>query len=288
MATMRISSTGTNRTRFDGGPNQLTVRGRTVSVPPVSGDSLLVNLPGGFTEVIDTQFDTAFDISPSGTEISYEGATLTQWGSNVEDPTNSSSTHVESDGGFGTHALRWRWAENDPGPGGPGKYHIPPQTALGYRQLYFAMRIRFTPSYTFHSVGEKWLRPFSGYTTDTGSIGSWVQLGPGQRYWGLENPSAPFGTISSENSFPLGVWCNMEMLLQLNDPETNNAIRKIWVDNVLVVDESTYRFYDGVTPHTFDGFELECTRGGGSGGPATPTGGQWRDYDRFAAYGSVT
>jgi hypothetical protein len=247
--------------------------------------SFTPNLPAGLSLVYDTQFETPFSIAPPGTEISYEGTFLSNAGSDTESATSFSTTRVTSTGGYGNHAVRFRYPQGSLGGGvSPGK--MLSADNLGYRRLYAALRVFFSAGYEVHDVNpEKFLRP----VTNGNSIAAITELYRGGAFAGLANPSATFAAISASGVWPINAWFTVEILWEINSPSSSNGTRKIWVDGVLVTNQiGTQMFYDSATQQTFRYLSLENERGGGDATIPVPSGGQWRDFNRVAVYGSVT
>jgi hypothetical protein len=254
----------------------LLSRGRGTAAS--GGNAFLANLPIGMTEVYDTSFESSPLANP------YEGIEMGIYGGSTEGAALTSNTLVASSGGFGSQALRCRFAEGSLG-GGNGTILINTPNNLASRALYMAMRMRFSAGYRFHANGEKLLYPVH---TTTNSIGGLVNIGASRQLIGLTYAGEVGLDITANNIIPVDTWFTLEIYLRMNTPSTSDGIRRIWLDGTQIVNESS-AIFDNVSGSqaTFRILQWEDTRGGGNDTVGVPTGGQWRELDRLAVYKEV-
>lgn len=259
-------------------------------------DPLLRHLPSGLTLHADNSFENPLAGNDTTVVDGWNtvSCSFTQDGVTYTSP----DRFADSSGGFGSHIARVRCPEGTlggfDGVGGTGFGGFNTVTGLNWRQMYFALRIKFSPDYCVHTVDEKFLYPTYNVsptfqspmfglnqagTTGTGNIGF-----NGFRY----DISNAFSELT-DFVIPRGEWGDLAFYWYLNTPDTPDGVARIWWNDTVVLDIPAWQGYKGTaTQLLIDRVRFSSTRGGGTSAVAVPEGGMWRDIDRMVLYGSTT
>ncbi len=172
-----------------------------------------------------------------------------------------------------------------------------------YKKLYFAMHAWVQADYVTHSVGEKWLYLLTSNAAGTQgrnvsvnwdpiySLGD-TPTGPtfGFTLWIPGHPTAGLSQGVQQTAgfarFRKGRWVLLEGYVKMNDPNTNNAEMRIWVDGAIAHRVSDFSINDGPQQTFFDGIRFDGTRGGGTSSVPNLVGGQAKRYSRLVWYGA--
>lgn len=177
-----------------------------------------------------------------------------------------------------------------------------PQTWV---RAYFAMSMRVSDNYVWHSNAEKFFYPgfeTAGRGTTATTIGWRLATtdNPNSAVCGWEAdcqvPSQPSGTwyVHQSDANPArmqkGVWQKIEMYVQVNTPGNGDGVLRIWVDGVIAIEKTDMRYtpstYFDAPQSTIRAANFNGVRGGGASTVLVPTGGMFRRFDRLAFYAS--
>lgn len=199
------------------------------------------------------------------------------------------------------------YVEGGAGNGSCDTYFYSP-AGQNWVKAYFAMSLRVSPNYVWHSNVEKFFYPIietSGFADRVTGV-EWQPNGTGEGPnadtcgWVVD---AQLGGLGE----PVGSWYvqqstgntarmrkdryqTVEMFVQMHTPGNANGIVRVWVDGVLALESTTFRFAPSTytAQSTIRQVRFTGTRGGGASSVNVPTGGMYRRYDRLAFYGSTS
>lgn len=254
--------------------------GASVSGVATAGADLVVpsawapNLPANMTLYADTTFG-----GPWQNEQARNGFITFFDTRFVNDTTSPHDTQVMEwfyDGGINLN-----------GAGGGGISYIDESNTNFWREAYYCMMIKFSPTYRFHVAGEKFFYPIVAPIEGGANLeGYSIVRAPGNDFtrarWQYYQE---FGT---EPYVTRGEWLMLEAHVKLSDVGQTNGFWRQWQNGTLVMDIGNLSNGVGSGPQRyFQSLRFTGTRGGGFDDALTPPEGMYRRFSRFTVYARV-